>query len=138
MCLVRPVEAHVHVVIQWVVRTEHAVGEAVGAMQNTERLQRALQQAFNAVGGTNQTVQVRNVTARILDASNKEPGTGAATPIPTSGGLETETVMVAAIGGLALVGVAWVMSRRPWDTGPVPAMGQALQPPVIRVRLRRE
>jgi hypothetical protein len=151
MCLARPVEGQVHVVIQWVVRTERAVGEAMGAMQDTNRLQRLLQQAFSdaypgsALGNlTNHTVGVRNVTVRMLDESKRAPAVAGATPIPTptptptgAAQLETDTVVIAAIGGMTLVGVAWVLSRRPWAV-PKESAAPPLLAPVLRVRIRRE
>lgn len=150
-CLVRPVEGQVHVVIQWVVRTERAVGEAVGAMQDTNRLQRLLQQAFSdaypgsALGNlTNHTVGIRNVTVRMLDESKGAPPVAGVTPIPiptpTPTGaalLETDTAVIAAIGGVTLVGVAWVLSRRPWAM-PKESAAPPLLAPVLRVRIRRE
>jgi len=148
MCFVRPVEGQVHVVIQWVVRTEQAVGAAVGAMQDTERLQQALRRAFSeAYAGTpwanltNHTVQLRNVTARMLDTSKVAPSSGQPTPspTPTSGLLETDTAVVAALGGLALVGVGWMMSRGAGKGAAPASLGsRSLAPPVICVRLRRE
>ncbi len=136
MCLVRPVEGQVQVVLQWVVRTEQAVGQAVEALRDTEQLQRALGDALG--NATRQAVWVRNVTARMLDTSRKGGGgpTPTPTPIPANASLESETVVLAAVGGLALVGVAWVMSRRPW-VAPVTGQGAALTAPVIKVRLHR-
>ena len=140
MCLVRPVEGQVQVVVQWVVRTEGAVANAMTALRDTAQLQRALGDAL--ANTTGQAVRVQNVTARMLDTSAKPGGGTAPSPTPTGEAAETDTMMMAAVGGLALVGVAWVMSRRPWaapgagggGTGNAARAGVA---PVIRVRLRR-
>ena len=135
VCVVAPVtEGQVEVVVQWAVKSKEAVGAAVQAIQDTGRLQRALVQALSEANMTNPDVRVRNVTGRMLDT--RAPP--AADTDTTSRWLETNTGMVAAIGGLTLVGMAWVMRSRPWSepqrqAGTMPfSLGCA---PVIKVRL---
>ena len=134
MCLARPAEGSVRVMIEWVVRTQQAVGTAVGAIQGPEQLQSALRRALN------RTVGVNNVTGRMLDLSKGVSTAAAGTPPPaaaTSASLDTNTVMMATAGGAGLVVLAWVVSR---NTPVKTPLGQAMQAPVapmIRVRLGR-
>ena len=142
MCWVRPAEGQLHIMIQWVVKSEQAVGTAMGALQDTTQLQTALRRAISDVyagaglgNQTNRTVSVSNVTAQVRDLSAPPAPPTVQTPLvldTPAGASESSTVLVAAAGGMVLVAVAWIMTRRPRD-GATGKMGH----PMIRIRMTR-